>query len=78
MRTLAATNPQTQLQMIRRRIFAEGEISSTAGLPLDGAAFGAGLGGVATADTGAFVEVGVAASPAFAITETSLAGFRDS
>jgi hypothetical protein len=44
---------------------------------LEDAALGAGLGGVATAETGALIGVGVAASPAFAITETSLVGFRD-
>jgi hypothetical protein len=63
--------------MIRRRILAEGEISSTAALALEEGALGAGLAGVATAGTGAWVGVGVAASLAFAITESSLVGFRD-
>src|SRR5208337_1742968 len=67
-RRLAPRKPQTQLQTIRRRNLAEGEISSTAALALGGAALGAGFAGVATAETGACAGVGVAGSLTFAIT----------
>jgi len=57
--------------------FREGEVSSAAVLAFEGGALGAGLAGAATAGTGALVGVGVAASPAFAITGTSWVGLRD-
>src|SRR5208283_676718 len=74
-RRLAARKPQTQLQIILRRSLAEGEISAI--LALEDPALGAGLAAVAAAGTGACVGVGVAESLTFAMTETSLAGFRD-
>ena len=62
------------LQIRRRRILREGEISSAEGLALAGAAgLGAGLGGAATAVADGVVERGV--SPGFAIAEASCAGF---
>ena len=69
------TNPHTQLQMTRRRIFPEsgmpspGEFAALAGV----AAFAACLGGVATAlGTTAFAGVAEGAPSAFAMLEAPL------
>jgi hypothetical protein len=69
------TNPHTQLQMMRRRIFPESGISGAELLAgLGGAAgFAPGLGGVATAlAPTAFPEVVEGAPSAFAMLEAPL------
>jgi hypothetical protein len=72
MRKLAATNPHTQLQMMRRRILPGPAGSAGEALAgLGGAAgFAAGLGGAATAlAAGAFAEVVEGTSSACAMPE---------
>src|SRR5208337_5629011 len=75
MRKLAATNPHTQLQMMRRRSLPGPGVSPEGVLAGLGGAAGlaAGLGGVATAlAAGASAEVVEGVPSAFAMPETPL------